>query len=111
MLFRSDLSGRLAPLGRAGATLDEAGLSELSSWFEAHTLAQLGAYRSVEPRRVVEVAFDGIRRTEHSASGFSLRAPRVLRVRDDLGPDQVATLSTVEQRFRAGSAQGDSDVA
>jgi len=108
---RDDLSGRLAPLGRAGVTLDDGGLAELSAWFEAHTLAQLGQYRSVEPRRVVEVAFDDIRRAEHSASGFTLRSPRVVRVRDDLGPDQAATLSTVEQRFRAGSASGGSDVA
>ncbi|MEY4389130.1 MAG: hypothetical protein RLZZ432_849 [Chloroflexota bacterium] len=97
---RDDLSGRLTPLGRAPASLGEGELAAASAWFAAHTVAQLGAYRSVEPQMVVEVAFDGIRRAERSVSGFSLRSPRIVRVRTDLGPDQAATLSAVEQRCR-----------
>jgi DNA ligase-1 len=99
---RDDLSGRLAPLGRVGMGLDDASLAQLSQWFELHTVAQLGTYRSVQPSVVVEVSFDAVRRAERSASGFSLKSARIVRVRNDLGPDQVATLSAIEQRYRLG---------
>jgi DNA ligase-1 len=100
---RDDLSGRLTTLGRASAQLGEREMSEMGRWFEAHTVAQLGNYRSVEPRIVVEVAFDELRRSERSGSGYTIRGPRILRFRTDLGPDQVASLSSIEARCRASN--------
>jgi len=100
---RDDLSGRLTTLGRASAQLGEREMSEMGRWFEAHTVAELGNYRSVEPRIVVEVSFDELRRSERSGSGYTLRGPRIVRFRTDLGPDQVASLSAIEARCRAAS--------
>jgi DNA ligase-1 len=100
---RDDLSGRLTTLGRASAQLGEREMSEMGRWFEAHTVAQLGNYRSVEPRIVVEVSFDELRRSERSGSGYSLRGARIVRFRTDLGPDQVASLSAIEARCRAST--------
>jgi DNA ligase-1 len=100
---RDDLSGRLTTLGRASAQFGEREMSEMGRWFEAHTVAQLGNYRSVEPRIVVEVSFEELRRSERSGSGYTLRGPRVVRFRTDLGPDQVASLSAIEARCRAAS--------
>jgi DNA ligase-1 len=100
---RDDLSGRLTTLGRASAQLGEREMSEMGRWFEAHTVAQLGNYRSVEPRIVVEVSFDELRRSERSGSGYTLRGPRIVRFRTDLGPDQVASLSAIEARCRAST--------
>ena len=100
---RDDLSGRLTTLGRASAQFGEREMSEMGDWFEAHTVAQLGNYRSVEPRIVVEVSFDELRRSDRSGSGYSLRGARIVRFRTDLGPDQVASLSAVEARCRASS--------
>lgn len=98
---RDDLSGRLTTLGRASAQFSEREMAELSTWFEDHTVAQLENYRSVEPRIVVEVSFDELRRSERSGSGYALRGARIVRFRTDLGPDQVASLSAIEARCRA----------
>ncbi len=100
---RDDLSGRLTTLGRASAQFGEREMSEMGRWFEEHTVAQLGNYRSVEPRTVVEVSFDELRRSERSGSGYTLRGPRIVRFRTDLGPDQIASLSAIEARCRASS--------
>ena len=107
---RDDLSGRLTTLGRASAQFGEHEMSEMGRWFEEHTVAQLGNYRSVEPRTVVEVSFDELRRSHRSGSGYTLRGPRIVRFRTDLGPDQIASLSAIEARCRAtnGSA-GDTE--
>jgi DNA ligase-1 len=104
---RDDLSGRLATIGRATVSLPDAEVASLSQWLEAHTIAQLGTYRSVEPRVVAEVAFDAVRRSERTVSGFTLRSPRITRLRSDLGPDQAATLASLESRCHLGSAQAD----
>ena len=101
---RDDLSGRLTTLGRASAQFGEREMNEMGRWFEEHTVAQLGNYRSVEPRIVVEVSFDELRRSHRSGSGYSLRGPRIVRFRTDLGPDQVASLSAIEAR--CGAANG-----
>ena len=100
---RDDLSGRLTTLGRASAQLGEREMSEMGRWFETHTVAQLGNYRSVEPRIVVEVSFDELRRSARSGSGYSVRGARIVRFRTDLGPDQVASLSAIEARCRASA--------
>lgn len=103
---RDDLSGRLTTIGRASApqSLDE--VAWLNRWFEDHTVAQLGRYRSVEPRLVIEVRYDELRRSERTTSGYRLRNPRIVRVRHDLGPDQTATLSSLEARAGQAGAQG-----
>ena len=49
----------------------------------------------VEPTVVVEVAFDVIQRSRRHASGYALRFPRIARLRDDKGPDEIDRLSTV----------------
>ena len=98
---RDDLSGRYAAIGHATAELPEEELVQLSSWFDAHTVAELDRYRSVEPRVVVEVAFDEVRRSAGAASGISLRGARIVRARQDLGPDQATTLAALELRCAA----------
>ena len=102
---RDDLSGRLATIGRATVSLPDAEVALLSQWLEAHSIAQLGTYRSVEPRLVAEVAFDEVRRSERSVSGFTLRSPRITRLRSDLGPDQAATLASLESRCHLGGVE------
>jgi DNA ligase-1 len=49
----------------------------------------------VEPAVVVEIAFDVIQRSNRHASGYALRFPRIVRIRDDKVPSEIDTLSTV----------------
>jgi DNA ligase-1 len=50
---------------------------------------------------VVEIAFDRIMRSGRHGSGFALRFPRIVRVRDDKAPADIDTLATVEVLFEA----------
>jgi DNA ligase-1 len=60
----------------------------------------------VSPDVVLEVGFDGIQRSDRHASGFSLRFPRILKVRDDKTIDECDTLDTVEALFQAQIESG-----
>ena len=72
----------------------------MTAWFETHTLERFGRYRTVEPTVVVEVAFDVIVRSSRHRSGFSLRFPRIARLRLDKRPDEIDTVAGVEAIWR-----------
>ena len=67
--------------------------------FEAITLRDFGRYRTVVPEVVVEIAFDRIMRSARHRSGFAMRFPRIVRIRDDKTPAEIDTLATVEALF------------
>jgi DNA ligase-1 len=92
---RDEGTGGLATVGKAYSGLTDAEIADLTGWFEAHTISRHGRYRVVEPTIVVEVAFDVIMRSARHASGFALRFPRIVRVRDDRAAATVDTLDTV----------------
>jgi DNA ligase-1 len=87
--------GALVTIGKAYTGLTDAEIVEMTRWFEAHTVRQFGRYRVVEPTVVVEIAFDVIHRSKRHASGFAMRFPRIVRIRDDKTAAEVDLLSTV----------------
>jgi ATP-dependent DNA ligase len=93
---RPETEGRLVTIGKAYSGLTDVELAEMTTWFKEHTLKEFGRYRLVEPTVVVEVAFDVIMRSNRHGSGFALRFPRIVRLRDDKAADEVDTLSAVE---------------
>ncbi|MEM0233551.1 MAG: ATP-dependent DNA ligase, partial [Candidatus Nezhaarchaeales archaeon] len=53
----------------------------------------------VEPKIVVEVAFDEVQKSPHYKSGLALRFPRIIRIRDDKSPLEVDTIQTLSKIF------------
>lgn len=103
------VAGRLVTIGKAYSGLTDAQIAAMTGWFEAHTLEHRGRYRVVEPSVVVEIAFDVVQRSARHASGFALRFPRIVRIRDDKSAREADRLSTVEaisERLGAGGRYG-----
>ncbi len=65
----------------------------------AHTIEDGGFRRTVEPKIVLEVAFNNMMRSSRHESGYALRFPRILRLRTDKSADEIDTLETVEEIF------------
>jgi DNA ligase-1 len=97
---RDDATGALVTIGKAYSGLTDVEIAERTRWFEEHTLARHGRYRTVEPSVVVEVAFDVIMRSSRHRSGFALRFPRIARLRPDKIAMDCDTLATVEVLWR-----------
>lgn len=87
---------RLLTIGKAYTGLTDAEIAEMTERFTALTVQDFGRYRTVVPEVVVEIAFDRIMRSARHRSGFALRFPRIVRIRDDKAPAEVDTLATVE---------------
>jgi DNA ligase-1 len=66
-----------------------------------HTLEDYGHFRTVEPIRILEVAFNNIMRSSRHASGFAMRFPRILRIRDDKPLAEIDTLDRVEEIYQS----------
>jgi DNA ligase-1 len=96
---RDEATGKLVNIGKAYSGLTDAEIAEMTTWFEAHTIARFGRYRQVEPTVVVEIAFDVIVRSRRHASGFSLRFPRIHALRPDKTVDEIDTVATVTELF------------
>ncbi len=94
---RSAESDELLNVGKAYSGLTDAELAELTEWFRAHTLQEFahGRVRVVEPKIILEVTFDRVQPSKRHKSGYALRFPRILRLRDDKSVAEIDTLETV----------------
>ena len=90
---------RLLNVGKAYSGLTDAEIREFTDYFLEHTLEDEGFRRIVEPNVVLEVAFNNIQRSNRHESGFALRFPRILRIRQDKTPEQIDTLERVRELY------------
>jgi DNA ligase-1 len=90
----------LLTIGKAYTGLTDAEIATMTERFTSITLRDFGRYRTVHPEVVVEIAFDRIMRSNRHKSGFAMRFPRIVRIRDDKTPADIDTLGTVEALFR-----------
>jgi DNA ligase-1 len=95
---------RLVTIGKAYSGLTDAEIAELSVYFKEHTVVDEGFRRVVEPRLVIEVAFNNVTRSDRHESGYALRFPRIVRVRRDKPPEEIDSLETVRAIFERQSA-------
>jgi DNA ligase-1 len=90
---------RLLTIGKAYTGLTDAEIATMTERFKAITLQDHGRYRTVVPEVVVEIAFDRIMRSARHRSGFAMRFPRIVRMRDDKTPAEIDTMATVEALY------------
>ncbi len=88
---------RLLNIGKAYSGLTDAEIREYTDYFLKHAVKDYGAWRSVEPSVVIEVAFNNIQRSARHESGYALRFPRIVRVRTDKRLDDIDTLDRVRE--------------
>jgi DNA ligase-1 len=83
----------LVPVGKAYSGFTDAELLEIDRFVRTHTVEQFGPVRAVEPRLVLEVAFDAIFPSSRHKSGLAMRFPRIHRIRWDKPPEEADTLA------------------
>ena len=90
---------QLLNVGKAFTGLTDAEIATMSQWFLEHTTADHGQARQVEPRIVIEVAFNAVMRSNRHDSGFALRFPRIVRLRSDKPVEDIDTLKRLEDIY------------
>lgn len=96
----------LANVGKAYSGLTDEEIDALTRRLEKLTIERFGGVRVVRPEIVLEVAFDGVQPSKRHKSGYALRFPRIVRIREDKTPDQADAVETVAALFRAQVESG-----
>src|SRR5438105_3607471 len=97
--FAVQNESKLLNIGKAYSGLTDVEIAEMTEFFKQHTIQDLGRFRLVEPVVVIEVAFNGIQKSNRHASGYALRFPRIVRIRQDKTLAEIDTLDTVEKIY------------
>ena len=94
---------RLVNIGKAYSGLTDVEIAEMTKWFLEHTIEDQGFRRVVEPKIVLEVAFNNMMESERHESGYALRFPRIVRLRPDKSATDADTIERAREIFEKQS--------
>lgn len=95
--------GELVPVAKAGSGLTDDEIGRIDAFVRHNTLETFGPVRSVSPRLVFEIAFDGIETSARRKSGLTVRSPRIVKWKDK-PPEEADTLVALKSLLRKGGA-------
>jgi ATP-dependent DNA ligase len=75
-------------------------LAELTELFRELIVKENGMEVEVHPEIVFEVGYEEIQRSPNYSSGYALRFPRLIAVRDDKSPSEADTLERIGEIYR-----------
>jgi DNA ligase 1 len=90
---------RLVNIGKAYSGLTDVEIVEKTQWFLEHTIEDQGFRLTVEPKIVLEVAFNNMMQSKRHESGYALRFPRIMRLRPDKLPEEADTIEQVREIY------------
>lgn len=90
---------RLLNIGKAYSGLTDIEIAEMTQWFLKHTIEDHGMRLVVEPKIVLEVAFNNMMCSDRHNSGYALRFPRIVRLRPDKLPEEADTIERVKEIY------------
>jgi DNA ligase-1 len=92
-------TGRLVNVGKAYTGLTDAEIATMTKRFLDITIEDQRYGRLVTPEVVLEVAFDSIQHSTRHKSGYALRFPRIVRIRDDKPVEEIDTVERVAELY------------
>lgn len=100
-------SGEFLPVGKVGSGFTDEDLVEFTKMLKPYIVRQEGKFVEIEPKFVIEVTYQEIQKSPKYKSGFALRFPRYVALREDKSPEEadtierVAELYELQERFKA----------
>jgi len=93
-------TGRFLQVGKVGTGLTDDQLKELTEMLsDLMEGGEAGGVFAVRPKIVLEIAFEEIQKSPNYNSGFALRFPRFIRIRDDKDPEEADTIQRIEKVY------------
>lgn len=93
-------TGKLLDVGWVATGLTDESLAELTEMFKGIIIVQKGMEVELKPAVIFEVAYEEIQRSPNYSSGYALRFPRLVSVRDDKSLEEADTLERVVSLYR-----------
>jgi DNA ligase-1 len=90
---------KLVNIGKAYSGLTDVEIAQMTKWFLEHVIEDQGFRLVVEPKIVLEVAFNNMMQSDRHESGYALRFPRIVRIRTDKLPEEADTIARAKEIF------------
>ena len=95
--------GKLLPLSRVATGFSDEQLAEVFDLLKDKVIAKSGRSVTFEPEMVFEIGYAELQVSPTYEAGFALRFPRLIRIRDDKGIEDVETLDGIKDRYQRQS--------
>ncbi len=99
-------TGKFLPCGMMGTGLTEEQFENMTKILKKLIEEERGREVKIKPKVVVEVAYQEIQKSPNYESGFALRFPRLVRIRDDKGPSEADTIQRVRELYKSQGKRG-----
>jgi DNA ligase-1 len=96
---RNSDTGKFLSCGMMGTGLTEEQFQLMTESLKPLIIEERGREVKIRPSIVVEVAYQEIQKSPNYESKYALRFPRLIRLRDDKGPDEADTKERVKNLF------------
>jgi DNA ligase-1 len=93
-------TGSFLPVGKVATGFSDEQLSELTAIFSDLIVTQSGTKIELKPQVIFEVAFEEIQKSTNYESGYALRFPRLVNIREDKSLEDVETIDRLEEMYR-----------
>ena len=97
---------KLVSFAKAYSGLTDKEIARVDNFVKRHSIEQFGPVRTVEPKLVFEIGFEGISASSRHKSGVAVRFPRILRWREDKTPEEINTIHDLKQLLDQYGKQG-----
>ena len=101
-------TGNLLDMGFVATGLTDEALAELTEMFRELILLEKGMEVEIKPAVIFEVAYEEIQRSPNYSSGYALRFPRMVAVRDDKSLEEADSLERVVSLYKGQRGRGNS---
>ncbi|WP_297478040.1 ATP-dependent DNA ligase [Thermococcus sp.] len=92
-------SGEFVPVGKVGSGFTDEDLAEFTKMLKPLIVKEEGKYVEIEPKVVIEVTYQEIQKSPKYRSGFALRFPRYVALREDKSPEEADTIERIAQLY------------
>ena len=92
-----DQDKKLVVFAKAYSGLTDAEIAQVDHFIKRNTLEKFGPVRTVTPKLVFEIGFEGINASSRHKSGIAVRFPRILRWRKDKTAEEADTLDNLKK--------------
>jgi len=96
-----DENGELIPVGRVATGFTDEDLEELTELFKPEIEYEEGKKVTINPKYVFEVAYQEIQKSPKYESGFALRFPRFVRLREDKDVSEADTIERISRLYES----------
>jgi DNA ligase-1 len=106
LLSARDGEESYATIGKVATGITDEDLDRLTDLLEPHVVGQDGQDLDVRPAVVFEVGYEEIQASPTYSSGYALRFPRFVGVREDLDPGEADSIARIERLAEADGRDG-----